>query len=309
MKKLIGVLLVIALIASLGVSASFAGEKKYKIALVFKALDSEFWKAMEKGAKDAAKNLPEVDLIILAPDREINVAQQIQILEDLITKKVDALCVAPCGAKEVIPTLEKAYKAGIPVLLIDTNAPWPKKKTFIGTDNKMGGKLAGEFIAKKLHGKGKVALITGVMGHQTHIDRVTGCEEVLKKYPNIKIVAKQPANSERALGMQVMENILTAHPDVNAVFATNDQMALGALEAIEAAGKKGIIVVGFDAVPEACKAIKEGRLAASVAQSPYNMGKFAVEYGLKAAKGQEIPKRIDTGTTLVTKENVDKFLK
>ncbi len=307
MVRRISVLALAACVA-LGLAASALAADKVKIAVVCKALDSEFWMAVKRGAEDAAKALPEVELVVLAPDREINVQQQVQIIEDLITQKVNALAVAPCGTAEVVPVLEKAHKAGIPVLLIDTDADWPNKKTYIGTDNKQGGALAGEYIAKVLGGKGKVALITGVMGHQTHIDRVSGAEEVFKKFPDLKVVAKQPANSERALGMQVMENILTTHPDLAAVFATNDEMALGALQAARAAGKQ-VVIVGFDANREAVQSVLDGGLSATVAQSPYNMGKFGVEYAYKVIKGEQIPNRIDTGTTLVTKENAKEFLK
>mgnify|MGYP000138545147 CR=1 FL=1 len=126
----------------------------------------------------------------------------------------------------------------------------------------------------------------------------------------LKIVAELPANSERALGQQVMEDILTRYPNVKGVFAANDLMALGAAEAVKARGKTGqVLIVGFDAIPEAAQAILRGEMAASVAQNPYNMGKFGVEYAVKALKGQRIPKRIDTGTTLVTRENAARYAK
>jgi ribose transport system substrate-binding protein len=282
---------------------------EFNIALVTKALDSEFWQRVKDGAEAAAKDNPEVKLTVQAPQREINIDQQVSILEDLILRKVSALAVVPAGVSEVIPVLNKAKAAGIPVLLVDTDAPWPFKLSYIGTDNRLGGKLAGEFVAKELGGKGKVAVIRGILGVATQEERVAGFRDVIEQAPGMELITVQPANSERPLGMAVMENILTSNPDVSAVFATNDEMALGAMEAISArrlAGK--IVLLGFDAGQEAVRAVKDGRMSAVVAQHPYEMGKLAVEAAIKAAKGLPVRERIDTGTTLVTRGNADRFL-
>jgi ribose transport system substrate-binding protein len=283
---------------------------KHRVVVVTKALDSEFWLTLKLGAEAAAREHPDVDLAVLAPEREINIDQQVSILEDQILKKVSAIAVAPGGASEVIPVLGKARAAGIPVLLVDTDAPWPDKLSYIGTDNRLGGKLAGEFIVTALGGKGKVAVIRGILGVTAHEDRVAGFQEAVAQAPGMQLVTIQPANSERALALTVMENILTSNPDLNAVFATSDQMALGAMEAIAARNLSGkITLVGFDAGQEAVRAVKAERIQAVVAQNPFNMGRQAVEAAVKALKGEPIEKRIDTGTTVVTKENADEFLK
>lgn len=282
----------------------------YRVTIVTKALDSEFWLALKSGAEAAAREHPDVELTVLAPEREINIDQQVSILEDQILKKVSALAVAPAGASEVIPVLQKARAAGIPVLLVDTDAPWPDKLTYIGTDNRLGGKLAGEYIVGALNGKGKVAVIRGILGVQAHEDRVAGFREAMATAPGIELVTVQPANSERALAMTVMENILTSHPDIAAVFATNDQMALGAMEALAARRLTGkVILVGFDAGKEAVRAVTTGQIAAVVAQHPFLMGRRAVEAAVRAVRGEPVEKRIDTGTTLVTRENADEFLR
>jgi ribose transport system substrate-binding protein len=288
-------------------TATAAPAAKPKILLSMKGPGggNPFWAAVEQGAKDAAA-ANNVDLTVLAPPAETDVATQVSQIEDQITKKVQAIVVAPTDMAGLNPTFDKAKAAKIPVLFVDTNAPWPDKLTFIGTDNRNGGKLAGEFICKALGNKGKVALITGVLSQQTHIDRSGGAEDAFKAC-GITVVAKQPADSLRDKGQTVMENALTANPDVNAVFATNDLMALGAMEAIKAAKKTGIVVVGFDANPDAATSILSGEMTASVAQSPTNMGKFGVENALKAIKGETIPKVIDTGTLMVDKSNADKF--
>jgi ribose transport system substrate-binding protein len=296
----------------IAVSACNRGEatRKKRIVIVTKALDSEFWQTLKTGAEQAARQHPDVELSVLAPEREINIDQQVSILEDQILKKVSALAVVPGGISEVTPVLDKAKAAGIPVLIVDNDTPWPGKITYIGTDNRVGGKLAGDYIVKTLGGRGKVAIIRGVLGVVSHEDRVAGCKEAIAAAPGIELVTIQPANSERALGLTVMENILTSHPDLNAVFATNDQMALGAMEAIAAHNMAGkVVIVGFDAGKEAVRAVKAGQINAVVAQYPANMGKQAVEASIKAINGESVPKVIDTGTTLVTKENADEFLK
>jgi len=283
---------------------------KHRIVIVTKALDSEFWQTLKRGAEEAAQQHPDVELSVLAPEREINIDQQVSILEDQILKKVSALAVVPGGVAEVNPVLEKAKAAGIPVLIVDNDTPWPGKLSYIGTDNRVGGKLAGDYIAKTLGGRGKVAIVRGILGVSSHEDRVAGFQEAIAQAPGIQIVTIQPANSERALALTVMENILTSNPDLNAVFATSDQMVLGAMEGVAAQHLTGkLLVVGFDAGKEAVRAVKSGAINAVVAQYPANMGKQAVEAAIKAIHGEPIAKVIDTGTALVTKENADEFLK
>jgi ribose transport system substrate-binding protein len=277
---------------------------------VTKALDSEWWQRVKAGAEDEAKANPGVRLVVLAPEREVNVDQQVSILEDQITNRVAALAVAPTGAAEVIPVLDRARGAGIPVVIFDTDVNWPSKVSYVGSDNRRAGRLGGEYIIKLLSGKGKVAVIRGILGVLTHEDRLAGFQEALREAPGIENVAVQPANSERALGMSVMENLLTRYPDLRAVFATNDQMALGAVEAIAARNLTGkIAVVGVDATREAVRAVEAGRLSGDVAMHPEALGQSAVEAALKAARGEPVAKRIDTGEELVTKQNAAQFLK
>jgi len=308
-RRFQAVALAVALLFS---SACWRTEKagKLEIVLVVKALDSEFWQRLRAGAEAAARADPAVRFAVLAPEREINIDQQVSILEDQILKKVSALAVAPAGVSEVIPVLDKARAAGIPVVIVDTDVPWPYRASFIGIDNRLGGRLAGEYVVRTIGGKGKVAVIRGVLGVATQEDRLTGFRDAIAGVPGIQCVAVQPANSERALGMNVMENILTSHPDVRAVFATNDQMALGAMEAIAARNLTGkVVLVGFDATREAVRAVLDGRLSAVMAQYPETIGKRSIEEAIKAARGQPVEKRIDVGTALVTRENANSFLR
>jgi ribose transport system substrate-binding protein len=296
--------LVLATVAVPGCSRG--GETK-TIALVTKAMDSEFWLAVRDGARKAVEGRTDVTLSVLAPDREINVDQQVSILEDQIQRGAKVLLVAPSGSAQVVPILQGAIGKGVPVILVDSDAPLPGKASYVGTDNRAGGALAGRHVVDTVR-SGKVALIHGVPGNQSQDDRAAGFLETLAASPDLQIVARQPANSERSLGLTVMENILTAHPDLKAVFATNDQMALGAVEAISARGLQGkVAVIGFDATAEAVQAITAGRMSASVAQRPVEMGRRSVEAALALLDGKPVEARIDTGTELVTAANAASY--
>ena len=298
------------LVSGAGCGRAERAEKEITIALVTKAMDSEFWLAVADGAKAAAAARPGVRLSIVAPDREINIDQQVSILEDQTRRGVSALVVAPAGSAQVMSALEQAAARKIPVVLIDSDAPFDGKVSYVGTDNRKGGALAARRLMEKMGGQGEVALISGVPGNESQDARAQGCIDALAAAPGIKLVAQQPANSERSLGLTVMENILTAHPNLKGVFATNDQMALGAMEALDARGLRGkIAIVGFDATKEAVQATVEGRLAGSVAQNPRAMGQRGVEAALAALDGRPVDKRIDTGTEMVTAENAAKYLK
>jgi ribose transport system substrate-binding protein len=309
MKRLYYVIAAVLFVAALGgCNRDGVGDKK-TIAFVPKAMDSEFWLKVRDGAQKAVEGRADITLSVLAPDREINVDQQVSILEDQIQRGARALVVAPAGSAQVVPVLQNAIARGIPVVLVDADAPLEGKSSYAGTDNRAGGALAARHVIARV-GSGKIALISGVPGNQSQDDRAAGFLETIATAPGLQVAARQPANSERSLGLTVMENILTAHPDIKAVFATNDQMALGAVEAIRARKPKaGIVVVGFDATGEAVQAIVEGRMSASVAQRPFEMGRRSVEAALALLDGKKVDARIDTGTELVTSANAAVYRK
>ena len=281
-----------------------------RIAFVMKTANNPFFIEMQKGAEEEAKKLG-VNLIVQAAEREVDVEKQMQIVENLLQTKIAALCVTPSGSREIVPAINKANSANIPVVIVDTRVDAKtlsdakgKIATFIGSDNYEGGKLAGERIAKQLGGKGKVAVLEGIPGHETGDSRLKGFRDALKATPGIEIVASQTANWERDQGFNVFQNILQSHPDVQAVFACSDLMALGALEAIAAAKKTGqIIVIGFDASDEARKAVLDGTMDATVAQSPATMGAMAVENAYHLIKGEPVKEEMVVPIKLITKEN------
>ncbi|MEE8436934.1 MAG: sugar ABC transporter substrate-binding protein [Candidatus Neomarinimicrobiota bacterium] len=281
------------------------------VALVLKTLNNPFFMDMQRGAEDAAAELG-INLIVQAAEREIDVEKQMQIIENLIQRKVAAICVTPSGSREIVPALVKANRSGIHVLIVDTRVDevtLTEAKgyiaTFIGSDNVEGGKIAGKFIVDKLNSSGKIVILEGIPGHETGDARLKGFHQAVDNIPGIEIVTSQTANWERDQGYYVFQNILQSYPGVLALFACNDMMALGAIEAIAAAGKTGeIVVVGFDAVNDARLAIRQGSMAGSVAQHPYKMGKQAVEQAKLLILGQKIPDFIPVRIELITRKNL-----
>ena len=283
-----------------------AATAKPTVALVVKTLNNQFFIDMEAGAKAAADSLG-VELIVQAPDREIDVERQMQIVENLIQRNVNVLMLVPNGSKEIVPAVVKANAAKIPVITVDTRvdaatltADGGRVATFIGSDNEDGGRMAGAFLIERLHATAKVAVLEGVPGHETADARLRGFRKALAGAAGMQIVASQPANMERDQAFNVTQNILQAHPDITALFACNDVMALGALEAIQAAGKATTIsVVGFDAQDDARKAITEKRMAATIAQNPREMGRMAVITAMKLIKGETVPAEQPVAISLV----------
>src|SRR5689334_5242526 len=293
-----------------GATTTTGGAAKPTVALVLKTLNHPFFVDMRRGAQEAADRLG-VTLQVQAAEREIDVEKQMQIVENLIQTGIQALCITPSGSREIVSALVKAKNAKVPIIVVDTRVDAKAAadagvhtETFVGSDNYEGGKLAGEYVVKVTGGKARVAILEGIPGHETGDSRLRGFRDAIKGTPGITVAASQPANWERDQGFNVFQNMLQAHPDVDTVFACSDLMALGAVEAIAAAGKTGKIrVIGFDALDDAKKAIAAGTMAASVAQFPSEMGRVAIENAVKVIHGEKIPDDIKVKLELVTKDN------
>ncbi len=277
------------------------------VALVLKTLNSPFFIELEAGARQAADSLG-IELVVQAPDREIDVERQMQIIENLLQTGIDVLTLTPSGSREIVSAIAEANQAGVPVVIVDTRADAQALAeaeatiaTFIGSDNVDGGRIAGRFVAEALGGQGRVAVVEGIPGHETGDSRLRGFREVIAEHPGISIVASQTANWERDQAFNVTQNMLQSHSDLQAIFAANDMMALGAVEAIAAAGRTGdVLVVGFDALDEARQAIREGRMAATIAQHPRDMGRLAIESAWSILQGDTVPAEQPVGIELVT---------
>jgi len=308
-------IVLIAAIAAASLScnrgATTARDGKPTVALVLKTLNHPFFVDMRRGAQEAADRLG-VTLQVQAAEREIDVEKQMQIVENLIQTGVGALCITPSGSREIVSALVKAKNANVPIVVVDTRLDAKaaadagvRPATFVGSDNYEGGKLAGDYLVKVSGGNARVGILEGIPGHETGDSRLRGFRDAVKAAPGITIVASQPANWERDQGFNVFQNMLQAHSDIDSVFACSDLMALGAIEAIAAAGKSGRIrVIGFDALDDAKKAIAAGTMEASVAQFPSEMGRVAVESAVKVIRGETVPPDVNVKLELVTKDTL-----
>jgi ribose transport system substrate-binding protein len=283
------------------------------VALVLKTLNHPFFVDMRRGAQEAADRLG-LTLQVQAAEREIDVDKQMQIVENLIQTGIKALCITPSGSREIVSALVKARDAKIPIIVVDTRIDAKAAadagvttETFVGSDNYEGGKLAGAYAVKATGGKARIGILEGIPGHETGDSRLRGFKDAIAGQPGMSIAASQPANWERDQGFNVFQNMLQAHGDIDTVFAASDLMALGAVEAIAAAGKTGKIrVIGFDALDDAKKAIAAGTMEASVAQFPYEMGKAAVESAAKVLAGEKLPPDIMVKLEMVTRQSLTK---
>jgi len=310
-KTLALILMAAAASSSCNRGGTATSTAKPTVALVLKTLNHPFFVDMRRGAQEAADRLG-VTLQVQAADREIDVEKQMQIVENMIQTGIQALVITPSGSREIVSALVKAKNARVPIIIVDTRVDAKtaadaglRTETFVGSDNYAGGTLAGEHLMKVTGGKAHVGILEGIAGHETGDSRLRGFRDAVKSAAGVTIVASQPANWERDQGFTVFQNMLQAHPDIDSVFACSDLMALGAIEAIAAAGKTGTIrVIGFDALDDAKKAIAAGTMDASVAQYPAEMGRAAVESAVKVIRGEALPPDINVKLALVTKDNL-----
>ncbi|WP_219838081.1 ribose ABC transporter substrate-binding protein RbsB [Paenibacillus sp. R14(2021)] len=272
---------------------------KLTIGISLSTLNNPFFVTLKDGAEKAAKEAG-ADLIVV--DSQDDTAKQISGIEDLISKKVSVILINPTDSDAVVSAVQSANDAGIPVITVDRAANGGTVVTHIASDNVKGGELAGEYILKELGGKGNIVELQGQAGTSAARDRGDGFHKAVDGKSGVKVVASQPADFNRAKGLSVMENILQGNSDVQAVFAHNDEMALGALQALDAAGKKNVIVVGFDATDDAVAAVNAGKMAATVAQKPELIGKQAIETAVKVSKGENVEKSIPVELELITKK-------
>ncbi len=264
-----------------------------------------FWAAVEAGALEKGKELG-VEVVVLAPPTESDVQAQIAQIEDQIAKGVSGIALAPTDPNALAPVVDAAKAKGIPVVFVDTKGI-NEGVTFIGTNNEVGAKLAADFICSKVEKGSDVAILQGIVTQSTGKARADGAKAGLEGC-GLKVVAEQTAEWDRAKGLAVTENILTGNPGIKAIFGSNDNMALGAVEALKNANKlKDVMVVGFDANPDAAASIIAGEMTASVAQAPKNMGGFGIDALVKLKKGETLDAWIDTGTVLVDSANAEEY--
>ena len=288
----------------LSITTSVSAEKKILFSIKGPGSGNPFWASVTKGAEEEAAKLG-VKLILIAPPQEGHDQAQINQVEDQLAKGVDALALAPGDPNAFAPIVDDAIKSGVPVVFVDTKGI-NEGVTFIGTNNMNGAELAAKFICDKTPKGSDVAILTGIESQSTALLRRDGA---IKGFKNcgLNLVATQTAEWDTAKGRSVTESIILKNPNIKAIFASNDNMGLGAMQALKDADMNDVIVVGFDATPDAATSILKGEMTATIAQFSYNMGAYGVKYALELANGGSIDPNIDTGTQLVTKENANDF--
>jgi inositol transport system substrate-binding protein len=271
-------------------------------------LSAEYTAKLSEAIVAYAQTKPGVKVVMV--DAQSDVQKQFSQVENFVAQKVDAIILNPCELEASTPAADYVKKAGIPLVLVN-QVTKSAGDSYIGSNDFEAGRMAMEAIAKKLNGQGGVLMLHGIMGTSAQLQREAGAREVFAKYSGLKLVDHQTASWDRAKAMALTENWIQAHKGkFSAVFAHNDEMAMGALLALERAGlKKDVYVIGIDAIAQALSAVKEGRLDATVFQDAVGQGKGSVDSAIQLAKKQPCAKETMIPFQLVTRENVTQFLK
>ncbi len=275
---------------------------KYTIAVVPKSVGLFYWGTVHAGAAAAAKAL-HVNIDWKGTETETDVAGQVNILQDFITKKVNGIAFAASDAHGLVATAQSATKAGVPVVNIDSGLA-PQTPPLVATNNIAAAAKAADILAKLIGGSGDVALLPFVPSAATSIQRQQGFEQELKKYPNIHLVAVQYSQSDISTALSEMENILTAHPNLKGVFAANEPGVIGTVHALIERGDVGKVkVVGFDNAPDEVSALGSNQVQALIVQNPYQIGYLGVQEVVDLLEHKSVPHSVDTGAIVATKAN------
>ena len=281
--------------------------KKIVIGATMLSMQSEY---IVNLSDEMQKKAQEMGVELILVDAERSALKQIEQVESFIAQKVDVIILNPCEVEASSPAVAKALAAKIPIINVNSATSTPPT-AFVGSNDEEAGRMAMKLIAEKLGGKGNVVMIHGFMGQTAQIQREKGAKEILKQYPNLKLIAQQAGDWDRAKGLDLMENWIQSYgKDINAVFSQNDEMGMGALKALQNAGMKDkVLLVSIDAIADALQAVKKGDLDATILQNSQKQGAGAIETAVKIAKGQVYEKELLIPFQLVTKENIGTFLK
>ncbi|CRL62446.1 D-ribose transporter subunit RbsB [Proteus vulgaris] len=294
LKKMATLLSVVALSATISANA-FAKES---IALVISTLNNPFFVTMKDSAQKEANRLG-YDLVVL--DSMDNPAKELANVQDLTVKGTRLMLINPTDSDAVGNAVILANKAKIPVITLDRVANKGDVVSHVASDNRLGGKMAGDYIAEKVANDAKVIQLEGITGTSASRERGEGFKQAVDAH-KLNVLASQPADFDRTKGLNVMQNLLTAYPAVQAVFAQNDEMALGALRALQTAGRTDVLVIGFDGTDDGIKAVNRGMLGATIAQRPDQIGIIGIQTADKILKGEKVDATIPVELELVIKK-------
>ncbi|MBV7302404.1 D-ribose ABC transporter substrate-binding protein [Corynebacterium sp. TAE3-ERU2] len=283
-----------------------AGAQGANVTLALSTQTNPFFVQVRDGAEEKAG---ELGINLSVQDASDDSATQINQLSNAVTSGAQVVIVNPTDSDAVVPAVESLNKAKIPVVALDRSASGGTVDSFVASDNVAGGKQAAELLADSINEEGEIIVLQGIAGSSASRDRGKGFSEGITQYPGIEVVAQQTADFDRTKGLNVATNLLQAHPNVKAIFAENDEMALGALEALGDRAGKDVMVVGFDGTSDGLAAVADGRMVGTIAQQPGELGATAVEQAAKLAKGEEVEDTVPVEVVTVTKDNVGDFEK
>ena len=279
---------------------------KKRIGVVPKAVAHVFWQSVHAGAVAAGREA-DVEIEWKGPPTETDFSRQIEIVDSMINARLDGIVLAPTEATSLVSVVERAAREGIPVAIFDSGINTEQYVSYVSTNNYDAGVLAAKALGEITGGQGKIAMVKMVPGSSSTMEREKGFEDTIaKEFSGIEKVAEQYCMSDRAKALAVTENMLTANPELTAVFASAEPATVGAAQAFKARGAAGKIkFVGFDSSESIEKDLREGVIDALVVQDPFNIGYTAVKAVVSAINGETPPKRVDSPAAVVTRENVD----
>src|SRR5712675_3367573 len=313
MKSLVRLLLCFVIFAFVGCGKK-SDEKVFTIAVIPKGTTHEFWKSINAGAVKAQRELTEqgtkVEIIWKGPLREDDRDQQIQVVENFMARQVSSIVLAPLDSQALVKPVNNAVKAGVPVVIIDSDLKTDKYVSFVATDNYKGGQLAGEEMGKQLGGKGNVILLRYAVGSASTEAREAGFLDALKKFPDIKLISSdQHAGATREMAYQVSQNLMNRFGrEANGIFCPCEPPTIAMTKALRDIGLAGgkVKMIGFDSGSQSVLDLKNGDVQGLVVQNPVLMGYLGVMTMVNHLQGEKVEKRIDTGVVLVTPENMER---
>ncbi len=306
MKNLIiAIVVVFVIFIAIGIMRKGKTTSQLSIAVVPKGMTHDFWKFVRKGADDAGREF-NAKIFWNAPEIETDREKQIQIVEDFVINKVSGVVLAPLDDKALVPLVEKLHNSNIPCVIIDSDVETDKYVSFVATDNYLGGVMAAKRMAEILGGKGNVIVVKYAQGSASTTNRENGFIDTINKdFPDIKIVDAQYGMATVETALATTEDMLTRNTDVQGLFACNASTSVGAMRALMGQNRPEVKMVGFDAEDALVKALREGVVDSLIVQNPYKMGYEGVKAVISKLGGEEVPKRIDTGVAVVTRDNME----
>ena len=283
-----------------------ARSRRKRIAVIPKGVSHLFWVAVEKGAKTAGQEF-DVEILWNGPAAETEYARQIQIIDSMVAQRVDAIAIAPTERKALVAPIDRAVAAGIPVTVFDSGLESTNYVSYVATDNVEAGRIGARKLAELIGGKGQVGIVMNAPGSASTMDREQGFTETIQKeFPNVRIIAQQYGMSDRARARAAAENILTAHPDIDGLFASAEPSSTGAASAIAGRELKDkVVLVAFDSSDSMVEDLKLGVIDAMVVQDPQRMGYEAVKTLVDKLAGKAPPKRLDLNAITVEKKDLN----